>query len=188
MRIIITQNVTLDGRVEMLDDWFDPQAQDDELLAEVRNQTAREQLLLLGRQTFEDFRSYWPGKNDDTTGISAQMDKVDKWVFSSTMTDPQWENSRVMSTDPRLVVAGLRDQPGLDAILTGSITLAHELITAGLVDEYRMFTYPVWQGRGRGFFPDGHRQPPLALLDSKAFRNGVVYSAYTPAGEVLTSL
>ncbi len=119
MRIIITQNVTLDGRVEMLDDWFDPQAQDDELLAEVRSQTAREQLLLLGRQTFEDFRGYWSGKTDDTTGISAQMDKVDKWVFSSTMTDPQWENSRVMSTDPRLVVAGLRDQPGLDAILTG---------------------------------------------------------------------
>ncbi|EKU45812.1 MULTISPECIES: dihydrofolate reductase family protein [Brevibacterium] len=188
MRIIITQNTTLDGRVEMLDDWFDPQAQDDELLAEVRSQTAREQILLLGRQTFEDFRGFWPRQTADTTGIAAQLNKVDKWVFSTTMTDPEWENSRIIADDPLLAVAALREQPGLDAILTGSISLAHTLITAGLVDEYRMFTYPVWQGRGRGFFPGGHPQPPLALLDSRSFRSGVVYSAYTPAGQVPTSL
>ncbi len=188
MRIIITQNVTLDGRVEMLDDWFDPQAQDDELVAELMAQSAREQILLLGRQTFEDFRGYWPQQTDDTTGIAAHLDKVRKVVVSTTLTEPGWMNTEII-TEPLLEVAALRSEPGLDVIITGSITLAHELITAGLVDEYRMFVHPVWQGRGRGFFPDGHPQPQLSLLDSRPFhRSGVVYSAYAPTGEVPTSL
>lgn len=181
MRIIITQNMTLDGRVEMLDDWFDPQAQDEELSAELMRQSATEDVLLLGRQTFEDFRSYWPHQHADTTGVAAHLDQVDKRVVSTAMTDPGWQNSTIISEDPLRAVAALRDQPGRDLILTGSITLAHALITAGLVDEYRMFTYPVWQGRGRGFFPDDAR-PRLRLLDAKSFVSGVVYSAYSPTG------
>ena len=59
-RLVITQNVTLDGSIEMLDDWFDPQSQDEELLAETHRQDAAADALLVGRQTFEDFRGYWP--------------------------------------------------------------------------------------------------------------------------------
>ena len=91
MRIIITQNMTLDGRVEMLDDWFDPQAQDDELSDELMRQSAEEDVLLLGRQTFEDFRGYWPLQTDDTTGVAQHLDRVDKRVVSSTLTDPGWQ-------------------------------------------------------------------------------------------------
>ena len=185
MRIIITQNVTLDGRVEMLDDWFDPQAQDDELSAELMRQSANEDVLLLGRQTFEDFRGYWPLQTNDTTGIAAHLDQVDKRVVSRTLTEPGWQNTQIISSDPMRAVAALRDEPGRDVIVTGSITLAHELISEGLVDEYRMFTYPVWQGRGRGYFRDGAhsaRPPRLRLIDSKAFSSGIMYSAYEPNG------
>jgi dihydrofolate reductase len=183
VRIIITQNVTLDGRVEMLDDWFDPQAQDDELSAELMRQSANEDVLLLGRQTFEDFRGYWPLQTNDTTGVAAQLDQVDKRVVSRTLTEPGWQNTQIISSDPMRAVAALRDEPGRDVIVTGSISLAHELISEGLVDEYRMFTYPVWQGRGRGYFRDGAhsaRPPRLRLIDSKAFSSGIVYSAYEP--------
>ncbi|MDN5807579.1 MAG: dihydrofolate reductase family protein [Brevibacterium sp.] len=180
MRIIITQNMTLDGRIEMLDDWFDPQAQDEELSAELMRQSANEDVLLLGRQTFEDFRGYWPLQTHDSTGVAAHLDRVDKRVVSTTLAEPEWQNSTVIREDPLQAAAALRDEPGRDVILTGSITLAHALITAGLVDEYRMFTYPVWQGRGRGFFPEDARVPRLRLLDSKPFVSGVVYSAYEP--------
>ena len=181
MRIIITQNMTLDGRVEMLDDWFDPQAQDEELTAELMTQSANEDVLLLGRQTFEDFRGYWPLQTDDTTGVAAHLDRVDKRVVSTTMTEPGWQNTRIIGGDPLEAVTALRDEPGRDAILTGSITLAHALISAELVDEYRMFTYPVWQGRGRGFFPDDAPAPRLQLADGKTFpASGVAYTAYVP--------
>lgn len=184
MRIIITQNITLDGRVEMLDDWFDPQAQDEELSAELMRQSANEDVLLLGRQTFEDFRGYWPNATDDTTGVADHLNQVDKRVVSSTLTEPGWQNTQIISSDPLRAVADLREAPGRDVIVTGSITLAHELIAEGLVDEYRMFTYPVWQGRGRGYFHDGAhsaRPPRLKLIDSKAFPSGITYSAYEPS-------
>jgi dihydrofolate reductase len=59
--------------------------------------------------------------------------------------------------------------------------LCHTLIAAGLVDEYRLFVYPVVQGRGRRLFPDGFELPELRLLEAKAFRCGITYSRYTPA-------
>jgi dihydrofolate reductase len=70
----------------------------------------------------------------------------------------------------------LKEQQGLDIVVTGSITLCHTLINAGLVDEYRLFVYPVVQGRGRRLFPDGFELPRLGLLETRSFRNGVAYS------------
>ena len=95
-KLVITQNITLDGSIEMLDDWFDPQLQDDDLLAETHRQDAESDALLLGRQTFEDFRSYWPNQSDDPTGITDYLNNVAKYVVSTTMTDPEWENSTVL--------------------------------------------------------------------------------------------
>ncbi|AGB23955.1 hypothetical protein Mycsm_03677 [Mycobacterium sp. JS623] len=67
-KLVITQNITLDGSIEMLDDWFDPQRQDEDLLAESHRQDSQADALLVGRQTFEDFRGYWPKQTDDSTG------------------------------------------------------------------------------------------------------------------------
>ncbi|HRO30809.1 MULTISPECIES: dihydrofolate reductase family protein [Micrococcaceae] len=182
MRIVITQNMTLDGRIEMLDDWFDPADQDPELVGEMRRQTAGEDVLLLGRQTFEDLRGYWPHRADDTTGVAEALDRADKRVVSATLTDPQWENTTVIGGDPLQAVRELRRQDGRDVVVTGSIHLAHTLIEAALVDEFRMFTHPAWQGRGRSFFPDGFDAPRLRRIDGKVFPHGVVYAAYELAG------
>ncbi|MBJ7452390.1 MAG: dihydrofolate reductase family protein, partial [Blastococcus sp.] len=136
--------------------------------------------LLLGRQTFEDFRSYWPKQTEDPTGITAYLNQVQKYVVSSTLTDPQWEPTTVLDGDVPAAVRELKEQPGRDIVVTGSITLTHALIAAGLVDEYRLFTYPVVQGRGRRLFPDGVEVPRLSRLDAKSFGNGVTYAAWAP--------
>jgi len=154
-KLVVTQNITLDGSIEMLDDWFDPQLQDDDLVEESHRQDAQADALLLGRQTFADFRGYWPNQGDDTTGITDYLNRVAKYVVSSTMSDPEWENSTVLGGDPVEQTKTLKSQPGKDIVLTGSITLAHTLIAAGVVDEYRLFVYPTVQGRGRRLFPDG---------------------------------
>lgn len=182
MRIIITQNMTLDGRVEMLDDWFDPQGQGDDadLLAELHAQDRRCDALLLGRQTFEDFRSYWPLQSDDSAGVADYLNQVPKYVVSSTLAEPGWEHSTILSGEPIEEIRALKAAPGKDIVVTGSITLSHALIEAGLVDEYRFFTYPVVQGRGRRLFPAGTRVPSLRLLDAQSFRGGVTFSAYAP--------
>jgi dihydrofolate reductase len=183
--LAITQNITVDGSIEMLGDWFDPQGQGGadatDLLEELHGQDREADGLLVGRQTFEDLRGYWPTQSDDTTGITDYLNQVQKYVVSSTMTDPGWQNSTVLSGDPVEEVRALKEQPGRDIVTTGSITLCHALIRARLVDQYRLFVYPVVQGRGRRLFPDGVEVPQLSLLDAKAFRCGITYSRYAPA-------
>jgi len=180
--LAITQNITLDGSIEMLDDWFDPQARGlgdmSDLQEEVRRQSAAADVLLTGRQTFEDLRSYWPHREDDTTGTSEYLDRVDKYVVSSSLTEPGWENTTVLSGDALEEVRDLKDRDGQDIVLTGSIRLCHTLIEAGLVDEFRLFTYPVVQGRGRRLFPDGHRVERLRLRDARSFGSGIVLTTY----------
>ncbi|MFI9106064.1 dihydrofolate reductase family protein [Streptomyces fildesensis] len=184
--LAITQNITVDGSIEMLTDWFNPQGQGQvdmaDVLEESHRQDRRADALLLGRQTFEDFRGYWPQLTDDTTGISDYLNQVQKYIVSSSLTDPRWENSTVLAGDPVKEVAALKAREGgKDIVLTGSIRLAHALINAGLVDEYRLFVYPTVQGRGRRLFPEGYEVPRLKLVESKAFRSGITLQRYAPA-------
>lgn len=181
-RLLLTENITADGRIEMLDDWFDPSPEGDvgDLQEEMERQGASSDALLLGRQTFEDFRGYWPQHTDESAG--AYLDQVLKYVVSSSMSDPQWHHSTVLSGDPVEEVRRLKDGVGGDITLTGSITLAHSVLAAGLVDEIRLFVYPAVQGRGQGLVAEGTSLPNLDLLESKAFRSGVALLRYAVTG------
>jgi dihydrofolate reductase len=180
--LAITENITVDGSIEMLGDWFDPQGQagidNSELLDQLHRDTQESDGLLVGRRTFEDLRGYWPHQTDDATGIAESLNQQQKYVVSSTMTDPEWQNSRILSGDVLEAVRALKQQPGKDIVVTGSITLCHALIEHGLVDEYRLFVYPVVQGRGRRLFPDGFACPKLRLVEAKPFRSGIAYLRY----------
>jgi dihydrofolate reductase len=132
--------------------------------------------VFLGRHTFEDFRGYWPQHIDEPAG--AYLDQVRKYVVSSSMTDPRWRNSTVLRGDPVDEVRRLKDSDGGDIMLTGSITLAHAALAAGLVDEIRLFVYPTIQGRGKGLVAEGTTLPDLELLGSKAFQSGVALLRY----------
>lgn len=175
-RLVITQNVTADGVVEMLDDWFDPLAQDAEMLEINARDSALSDTLVLGRRTFEDFRGFWPEQEDDRTGVTDELNALDKFVVTGTMTDPSWQNSTILRGDPVAEVQQLLERPGDgEVVVTGSITLCHHLIAAGLVSGYRLWTYPYVQGRGRRLFPDGHHES-LRLAEHLAFATGVTYT------------
>jgi dihydrofolate reductase len=180
--LAITQNLTVDGSPEMLADWFHPQGQDErddsDLVEELQRQDSLADALLLGRRTFEDFRGYWRDLADDQTGISAYLNEVPKYVVSSTLTDPQWQNTTVLGGALVDEVCRLKEQPGADIVVTGSIRLCHALIEAELVDEYRLFVYPYVQGGGRRLFPDGVVLPGLVLLETRGFRSGVTFTRY----------
>ena len=105
-----------------------------DLIAATSALAEREEILLLGRVTFEAFRGYWPDHADDGTGISAELDQVRKVVVSSTMTDPQWQNSEVLGPDWLDQVRALKAEDGDGQIgVTGSISICHALFEAGLV-------------------------------------------------------
>ena len=84
----------------------------------------------------------------------------------------------MLSGDPVEQVRSLKEGDGKDIVVTGSIRLCHLLVEAGLVDEFRLITYPVVQGRGRRLFPDGYTIERLQLLDARSFRSGIVLTTY----------
>jgi dihydrofolate reductase len=181
-RLLLTENITADGRIEMIDDWFNPSPDGDvsDLQTEMERQGASCDAVVLGRQTFEDFRGYWPEHADEPAG--AYLDQVLKYVVSATMTDPQWQHSTVLSGDPVDEVRRLKGSDGGDLMVTGSITLAHTVLAAGLVDEIRLFVYPAVQGRGKGLVAEGTALPHLELRECKSFRSGVVLLRYAVGG------
>jgi dihydrofolate reductase len=148
----------------------------------LRKQAGAADAVLLGRVTFEEMRGYWPLQTDDETGVTEYLNSVAKYVVSSTMKDPEWERSTVFSGDLEVDVRDLKGKAGKDIVVTGSITLVHELIRLGLVDEYRLFVYPVVLGRGARLFEDATSVPKLKLVDGRPFRSGVVLTSYCTDG------
>jgi dihydrofolate reductase len=107
---------------------------------------------------------------------------VAKYVVSGTLGDPGREPTTVLPADGfQDAIGALKSEPGRDIVTTGSIILVHALVAAGLVDEYRLFLYPVVLGRGRRLFPEGTKIPSLRLVETRPFRSGVVLLRYRPA-------
>ncbi|MEO9324078.1 dihydrofolate reductase family protein [Nocardioides sp. C4-1] len=184
-KLVITQNVTLDGRIQMLDDWFDAQSgvDDVEYMAEQRRQDDAADALLVGRQTFTDFRGYWRDLDGDATGISDYLNGVQKHVVTSTLADDEldWQHSTALRGDVVEEVTALKQAEGRDIVCTGSLTLLPTLIEAGLVDEYRLWVHPVVQGRGSRLFPDGFQATGFRILEARTFATGqalVTYGAH----------
>ncbi len=180
--LAITQNITLDGSIEMLGDWFNPQgmADDDnrDLVEENHRQDAAADAFLCGRQTFTDLRDYWRDLEDDATGVSDYLNQVSKYVVSRTLGAPGWDGTTVLRGALVSEVRALKEQEGRDIVVTGSISLCHSLIRSGLVDEYRLYVYPTVQGGGRRLFPDGFTLPEVSLLSSRTFSSGIVLLTY----------
>ena len=111
---------------------------------------AEQDALLLDRSTFEAFRSYWPMQTDDTAGITDHLNRVQRYVLSTTLQDPGWEPTAVLRDLDE--VQALRDQPGRLGV-TGSISVAQQLVAADLVDEYRSSCIPCSSGPGPASWP-----------------------------------
>ncbi len=181
-RLVVTENISANGVIEFVDDWFDPGDQDDadDLFAVMHDQMANEEALLLGRKTFEDFRGYWPLQTDDASGSTTHLNRVPKYVVSSTMTEPAWSSSTVLSGRLEDEVAALKAHgDGGDLGVTGSISVVHALMRADLVDEYRLFVYPILSSRGRNLMPSGLTPQALTLTECTSFWSGVVLQIYT---------
>jgi dihydrofolate reductase len=184
--LVATENITLDGVIEATDGWFAPagdersEVDNSDIENELRRQMDQQDGLLLGRVTFEEFRSYWPRQADDTTGITAHLNQIPKYVASRTLSNPGWANTTVLQGALLDEVQALKAEPGNDLGITGSITVVRDLVTARLVDEYRLFVYPVVLGHGERLFTGAANRSDLQLIDATPFRSGVVLLTYRP--------
>jgi dihydrofolate reductase len=132
--------------------------------------------LLLGRRTSEGFAAAWPEREGE---FADTFNAMPKYVVSSTLTDPTWNNTHVVSGVDD--VAKLVDGVGGPLLVAGSGTLVHGLYDAGLVDEWRLMVFPVILGSGRRLFPsDALDKTKLRLADATTYANGVQLQIFRP--------
>jgi dihydrofolate reductase len=187
-RIVVTEFVSLDGVMEA------PGGEDFKYKAwtfefdrgEDGNQfkldeTLEAEALLLGRVTYEGFAAAWPSRDDE---FADKFNTMPKYVVSSTLEDPEWNNSTVLKGDVVEEVTKLRQELDGDIYVHGSRQLAQTLIEHDLVDELRLMVFPVVLGTGKRIFGETSDKKPLRLVDSKTVGDGVTILVYQPAGEV----
>jgi dihydrofolate reductase len=140
--------------------------------------------LLLGRKTYEIFAAHWPRVSGEDDPIAAKLNSVPKYVVSRTLETVEWNNSTLLQGDIAEEVGKLKDQPGTEIQVTGSGQLIQTLMKHDLVDEYRLWIFPVLLGSGKRLFADGTIPAGLKLADTKLSTTGVAIHSYERAGEI----
>jgi dihydrofolate reductase len=143
----------------------------------------RADAFLLGRRTYEIFAGSW-GTWDDPgdSPIWTALDTKPKYVASTTLTDPTWANSTVLSGDLTAAVGDLKAKPGRELQVHGSGALFRWLLDNGLVDEINLFIFPVVVGQGTRLFPHTGQDVALQQIRSRTTPSGVTIQAYRPTG------
>jgi dihydrofolate reductase len=140
--------------------------------------------LLLGRRTYDIFAAYWPTAPDEAGG--KPLNDATKYVVSRGRPALDWKESVLIDGDAAQGVAKLKEGDGPELQVHGSGNLIQTLMRHGLVDEYRLWVFPLVIGSGKRLFADGTIPAGLKLVDSKVSTTGVVIGTYHPAGEIVT--
>jgi dihydrofolate reductase len=155
---------------------------DDEAITFVQQCYQRADAFLFGRRTYELFAGYWGVRKDLEDPIVGALNTRPKYVASTTLTDPQWADTTVLSGDVAAAVAELKAKPGGELQVHGSGALTRWLLENELVDELILLTCPVVVGQGTRLFPEAGPDLALELVDSRAFPRGITLQVYRPNG------
>jgi dihydrofolate reductase len=185
-RIVVTEFVSLDGVMEAPGGgedykhggWSFEIARGEEGDKFKLDETMASEALLLGRKTYEGFAAAWPSREGE---FADKFNTMPKYVVSSSLDDPEWNNSTVLKGDVGEEVAKLRREQDGDIVVHGSARLVQTLVEHDLVDEYRLMVFPVVLGSGKRLFGETSDKKTLRLVDSKVVGDGVAIMVYQPA-------
>lgn len=186
-KIVVTEFISLDGVVEdpggaedyARGGWafdFERGAEGDKFKMD---ELLEAEAQLLGRVTYEGFAAAWP-ERDDEAGFARKMNEMPKYVVSTTLERPEWQNTTVLSGDPVSAIGALREELDGVILVAGSATLVGTLIENDLLDELRLMVFPVLLGAGKRLFPEDGTKRPLRLTESKTVGDGVSLLRYEP--------
>jgi dihydrofolate reductase len=150
-RIVISENVSLDGVIRILP--------------------------VLGRRSYEFFAARWPSRRGE---LADRLNRLPKYVLSSTLEDPDWNNSTVLRGDVANEVAKLKQELNGEIVVYGGIQLVRALMEHDLVDELRLMVYPVVLGAGERLFGETSDKKPMRLVDTQTVGDGVAFLTYEP--------
>lgn len=193
MKLTISLQVTLDGVAqanggnnEEMDPGFTRGGwalplNDSEAVKYILETWQRPDAFLLGRKTFNLFETFWGARSEDGSFGQAISSKP-KYLVSTTVTDPAWEQTTVISEDLAARIRELRARPGGELLVVGSASLARWLLENELVDELNLVQFPVLVGEGQRLFPERGLDFALELIDSRVFGTGIIALTYRVGG------
>ena len=185
-KIVVTEFVSLDGVMEdpggaegfKHGGWTFEIPRGDEGDQFKLDETRESSALLLGRRTYEGFAEAWPSREGE---FADKFNSMPKYVVSSTMGEPTWNNTTVLKGDVADEVAKLREREDGDIAVHGSASLVQSLLEHDLVDELRLMVFPVVLGTGKRLFGETTDKKRLRLMDSRLVGDGVNILIYAPA-------
>jgi dihydrofolate reductase len=186
-RIVVTEFVSLDGVMEdpggaegfKYGGWSFEFSRGEEGDKFKLDEALEADALLLGRVTYEGFAEAWPSRTGE---FADKFNNMPKYVVSTTLKDPEWNNSTVLQGDVGEAVSNLRQEADGDIVVHGSARLVQTLLDEDLVDELRLMVFPVVLGAGKRLFGEASDKKPMRLVDSKTVGDGVGILIYEPAG------
>jgi dihydrofolate reductase len=183
-RIVVTEFISLDGVVE------DPggsegtkhggwtfRFNDPEGMKFKLEETLGHDAMLLGRVTYEGFAAAWPERTDEA-GFADKINSMKKYVVSSTLEHPSWNNSEVLGPDLKSEVERIKAQDGQDILVAGSVQLVQGLLALDLVDELRLMTFPIVLGSGKRLFGEAEEPIGFELASAQPLNSGTVILTY----------
>jgi dihydrofolate reductase len=186
--IVISENVTLDGVVQdpagdegfRHGGWVGLIKDNPELNTLALHEALGAEALLLGRRSYEWFATRWPSRSGD---LADRLNSMPKYVVSSTLEDPVWNNSTVVKGEAVSEVSKLKRKIDGEIVVPASFQLVRTLIEHELVDELRLKVFPVVLGAGERLFGEISDKKPLRLVDTRTVQGDVVFLTYERVGD-----
>lgn len=191
-KVIMSMMMSLDGFIAGPNDEMDwlPDFKNEELWeemhAEMWKQLRTVDTILLGRLTYQIWERYWPAAATDPSStkndieFSRYADETPKVVFSKTLDNVKWQNTRLIKDNIAEEIAKMKQRPGKDLALAGGAGIAQTFTNLGLIDRYRLLVHPVVLGKGKPLFKDIKTRIKLRLVNMMTYKNGVVGLDYEP--------
>jgi dihydrofolate reductase len=175
--------ISLDGVVESPHEWHFPYF-NDEMGAAVNATFGAADTMLFGRKTYDSFAGAWPEREaagGEDAAFAKALGDVRKIVASRQKLDFTWRNSEQLEGDLVETVTALKNEPGSNIALSGSVSIVRQLLAAGLLDELHLLVHPIAVRKGMRLFDEGETPIPLRLISSETFETGVLNLALAPA-------
>jgi dihydrofolate reductase len=186
-KVILSNSVTLDGFFEGPNKELDWHIVDGEIREYAIDLLSKVDALLFGRVTYQLMADYWPAAatNPSTPKsdleIADKMNNLPKIVFSKTLQEVKWNNSRLVKENIAEEISKMKQQPGKDMVIFGSGSIVSTFMQHGLIDEYRIIVNPIVLGNGNPLFKGINGKQNLKPLNTKVFDSGIVILFYEPA-------
>lgn len=176
-RLVVNQFLTLDGVMEAPEKWNSQYLKDEELTNDILTDFSKCDSFLFGRTTYQFLASRWPARTGE---MADKFNTLPKQVVSTTLQKAEWSNSAIINGNAREEIKKIKKQPGKNILVLGSYELVRTLMRDDLIDEYKLYVYPLILGTGKHLFEQGTVGQTLKLINTRTFSSGVIASVYQP--------